>query len=91
MKEQYREKLFEAAVSIVFICVLFVVSNVCAEFIYLKMFPKQLPEKRIEVINVPPVRDTVYFDMCSSCIHFGTCIKCQKYEQELIKKGLIEP
>jgi hypothetical protein len=42
-------------------------------------------------VIVPSGRDTVYFDMCSSCVHFETCLKCQKYEKQLIDKGLMEP
>jgi hypothetical protein len=34
---------------------------------------------------------SIKFDMCSSCVHFETCLKCQKYEKQLIDKGLMEP
>jgi len=67
MKEQYREGILNTVVTIVFICVLFVVSHICAEFIYSKMFPEKNPEHRLETINVPSRIDTVYFDTCIKC------------------------
>jgi hypothetical protein len=73
------------------LCALFIFSSFFGEFLYSKVSPQPVPQRDTVTITVPEGRDTIYFDMCSSCVHFETCIKCQKYEQELIKKGLINP
>jgi hypothetical protein len=70
------------------LCALFAFSSFMGEFLYSKTQPLPAP---ITINDTVMVSDTVYFDMCSSCVHFETCIKCQKYEQELVKKGLINP
>ena len=71
------------------------VALILMSFVYFgvdsKVSPQPVPQRDTVTITVPEGRDTIYFDMCSSCVHFDNCIKCQKYEQELIKKGLINP
>ena len=73
------------------LCGFFTFSFLAGEYINSKINPP-LPVILRDTVTITPVqRDTIYFDMCSSCVHFETCVKCQRYEQELIKKGLIDP
>lgn len=72
------------------LCALFMFSSFIGEYLYLKLNPPVAPKAKIETVIVPSGRDTIYFDVCSSCVHFETCLKCQKYEQELVNKGLME-
>lgn len=73
------------------LCFLFMFSSFFGEFLYSKVSPQPVPITITDTVTVLEGRDTVYFDMCSSCVHFETCIQCQKYEQELVKKGLVNP
>jgi hypothetical protein len=88
MKDLNHKQTLGVAITTSIICFLFMFSSFFGEFLYSKVSPTALPIRDTVTVTVS---DTVYFDMCSSCVHFDNCIKCQKYEQELIKKGLIEP
>jgi hypothetical protein len=88
MKDLNHKQTLGVAITTAIICFLFMFSSFFGEFLYSKVSPPALPIRDTVTVTVS---DTVYFDMCSSCVHFDNCIKCQKYEQELVKKGLINP
>ena len=91
MKDLSHKQTLGVVLTTATLCALFGFSFFIGEFLSSKVSPQPLPQRDTVTITVPEGRDTVYFDMCSSCVHFDNCIKCQKYEQELIKKGLIDP
>jgi hypothetical protein len=95
MEDLNHKQTMEVILVTAILCALFVASSFLGELLFSKIQPLNQPvliSNSRDTVYVPgTVHDTVYFDMCSSCVHFETCIKCQKYEQELIKKGLINP
>ena len=91
MKDLTHKQTLGLLITTAILCALFMFSSFAGEFLFSKVSPQPVPQRDTVTITVPEGRDTVYFDMCSSCVHFETCIKCQRYEQELIKKGLIDP
>jgi hypothetical protein len=89
MKDLSHKQTLGLVITTAILCGLFAFSSFVGEYLYSKVEPKEVPTPT--TVTVPSGRDTVYFDMCSSCVHFETCLKCQKYEQELINKGMINP
>jgi hypothetical protein len=89
MKDLTHKQTLGLVITTAILCGLFAFSSFVGEYLYSKVEPKEVPTPT--TVTVPSGRDTVYFDMCSSCVHFETCLKCQKYEQELINKGMINP
>ena len=91
MKDLNHKQTIGTIIITLALCALFMFSSFMGEFLYSKTQPLPVPITITDTVTVLEGRDTVYFDMCSSCVHFETCIQCQKYEKELIDKGLINP
>jgi len=70
------KKIAEILIPLSIVCGLIVFSFFVGEFLYSK-------------INLFPNVESKSFQKNKS--HKDTCVKCKKYEQELFKKGLMEP